>query len=96
MSGRLNKNAYSTIDLSTRRSAQMGIQMKILLVGATLNAGVILEEIGICLIAAVLRENGYEVKIISSMAKDIDMQEIVLYNPDIIGFSTYNQTMPVV
>ena len=92
----MNKNAYSTIDLSTRRSAQMGIQMKILLVGATLNAGVILEEIGICLIAAVLRENGYEVKIISSMAKDIDMQEIVLYNPDIIGFSTYNQTMPVV
>ncbi len=28
ISGRLNKNAYSTIDLSARRSAQMGINMK--------------------------------------------------------------------
>ena len=27
MTGRLNKNAYSTIDLSARRSAQMGIKM---------------------------------------------------------------------
>lgn len=70
--------------------------MKILLVGVTLNAGVILEEIGICLIASVLRQNGYEVKIISSMEKDIDIEEIILYNPDIIGLSTYNQTMPLV
>ncbi len=29
MFGRLNKNAYSTIDLSARRSAQMGINMKV-------------------------------------------------------------------
>ena len=30
MTGRLNKNAYSTIDLSARSSAQMGIDMKII------------------------------------------------------------------
>ena len=27
MSGRLNKNAYSTIDLSARGSAQMGVRI---------------------------------------------------------------------
>ena len=38
MTGRLNKNAYSTMDLSARRSAQMGIEMNLynMLVSATL------------------------------------------------------------
>ncbi len=43
MTGKLNKNAYSTIDLGVRRSAQMGISLKVnfqILIGMPAEAGI--------------------------------------------------------
>ncbi len=48
------------------------------------------EEVGICSIAAVLRQAGYEVRLIMQYEKNISYKEIVKFNPAVVGFTTYN------
>ncbi len=68
-------------------------KLKVLMMAPVLDAGVILEDIGICYIASVLRENGFETKLVSEMAKNLDIAEIIEFQPDLLGISTYNQTI---
>lgn len=69
------------------------LKIRILFVSVILDAAVILEDIGVCYIVAYLREHGYEVKIVSDMMSRLSVDDIVQYKPDLVGFSTYNQTM---
>lgn len=71
-------------------------EFKIVLVSVILDAAVVLEDIGICYIAAYLRKFGYNVKIISDMISKIKINEIINLNPDIVCFSTYNQTVETI
>lgn len=50
------------------------------------------EEIGICSIAAYLRQKGITVKIISGLEEKIDYNSIYEYNPNFIGFTVYNSS----
>ena len=66
---------------------------KIVLVSVILDAAVILEDIGLCYIAAYLRKKGYDVNIVSEMVSKLTVDKITIFKPDIVGFSTYNQTI---
>lgn len=48
------------------------------------------EEIGVCYISAYLKEKGYESKVISNRHTGFDMQEIIDYQPDLVGFPVYS------
>ncbi|WP_054742432.1 B12-binding domain-containing radical SAM protein [Cellulosilyticum ruminicola] len=50
---------------------------------------VTMDEIGMCLIAAVLREHGYEVKLMADFEEDVNYEEIIKFKPDVIGFPVY-------
>lgn len=50
------------------------------------------EEIGICSIGAVLEEDGFDVKIINSTRHFLDYDQIIDYNPKIIGVCMYSTT----
>lgn len=49
-----------------------------------------IEEMGICYIASVLRENGCEVLLIGKNERSIDYDRILAFNPDIIGITAYS------
>lgn len=49
-----------------------------------------LEEIGICYIASFLRKNGYPVKLVGRHEAKINYDDIVAYNPTIIGIPVYD------
>jgi radical SAM superfamily enzyme YgiQ (UPF0313 family) len=71
--------------------------MKILLVSINLNdydlaEELIKEEIGILSICAFLRENNNDVKVVSTIGSEIDMEEVCSFNPELIAFNSYNQT----
>ncbi len=64
--------------------------MKILLMAVYARAmNVIYEELGICYIASYLREKGFEVKLIAEYQGSIDYEEIINFQPDIIGMPMY-------
>lgn len=72
-------------------------KMKVVLLGIyTEDMNNLLEEIGICSIAAYLREHGYEVLLIGTAEKKVDYNQIVEFNPDIIGFTVYNMSKEAV
>lgn len=48
------------------------------------------EEIGICSIASFLRSNGYEVQLISFLDNKVNYQEIIDFNPNILGIPVYD------
>lgn len=48
------------------------------------------EDIGICCIASYLRTKGENVKLIGKPYKSFEYNEIVEFQPDVIGFSLYN------
>jgi len=50
---------------------------------------VMFEELGICSLAAFLRENGYKVMLICAKEDQIDYAEIKAFEPDIIGVTVY-------
>jgi len=68
-------------------------KFKTMFISILLPAAVILEDIGICSIASYIRQYGYEAKIISDEFDKIKIADIIEYQPDIIGFATYNQNM---
>lgn len=49
-----------------------------------------MEEIGICYIASYLRQNGYSVKLIGHHETKINYDDIVAYNPRVIGMPIYD------
>jgi len=48
------------------------------------------EEIGICSIAAVLREKGYKTMLMSAAEMNTDYKKIIEFAPDLIGVTVYN------
>lgn len=48
------------------------------------------EEIGICSIAAVLRENKHEVLLMGANEKQVNYSRIIDFKPDIVGMPVYN------
>lgn len=57
---------------------------------------IITEEIGICSIAAVLEEDGFEVALVNSTRTFLDLDTIYQDKPDIIGVAMYSTTEKVV
>lgn len=54
------------------------------------------EELGVCSITATLREAGYDV-LLRPIIKDKEKySEIINFNPDIIGITSYNQTIELI
>lgn len=49
----------------------------------------VFEEIGVGLIAAYLRENGYGVMLLSANEKRINYEKIVAFKPDVVGLPTF-------
>lgn len=49
-----------------------------------------IEEMGICYIVSVLRENGCQVLLIGKNERSIDYDSILAFNPDIIGITAYS------
>jgi len=47
------------------------------------------EEVGICIIAGLLRKNGYEVLLISKDIEILDNKMLIEYQPDLIGYTVY-------
>lgn len=54
------------------------------------------EEVGICSIAAYLRQFDFEVRLIMQYEKDVPYKEIMEFNPNIVGFTTYNANIEAV
>lgn len=54
------------------------------------------EELGICSITAVLREAGYKVLLKPIIKDKEDYTEIIEFGPDVIGITSYNQTIELV
>lgn len=57
---------------------------------------IISEEIGICSIAAYLREENFDVELLNSNRRYLDMESIYKMKPDLIGFPVYSTTEKVV
>lgn len=51
-----------------------------------------MEEIGISYIASVLRENDYDVMLLSENEKKLNYKSIIDYKPDVIGFTVYENS----
>ena len=49
-----------------------------------------LEEIGLCYIGALLRDNGYNVSMLSNSDPDVIYERIEKIKPDMVGFTVYN------
>lgn len=47
------------------------------------------EELGICLITSILREHGYEVLLFCDDEHKVDYDQLLAFQPDIIGFTEY-------
>ncbi|MCX8129443.1 MAG: B12-binding domain-containing radical SAM protein [Clostridia bacterium] len=70
---------------------------KILLLSVlTEKNAIITEEVGICSIAAVLEEDGFEVALVNSTRTYLDLDAIYKDKPDIIGIPMYSTTEKVV
>ena len=50
------------------------------------------EEMGICYLAAWLRERDYEVKLVCAREHQIDYDEIIEFAPDMVGVTAYYYT----
>lgn len=57
---------------------------------------IITEEIGICSIAAYLRKENFDVELINSSRKYLDLERIYEMKPDLIGLPVYSTTEKVV
>lgn len=56
------------------------------------NMAVTMEDIGVCIIASVLRKNGHKVMLFSASEKEVDYEQIVDFKPDIVGFPVYQMS----
>ncbi|UCH98541.1 MAG: cobalamin-dependent protein [Candidatus Aminicenantes bacterium] len=66
------------------------MKLKILLAAVFNEKPLKIEEIGIASIAAVLRENGYQIMITGGSENEIDYSKIIHLQPDIIGCPVYS------
>ncbi len=67
--------------------------MKIAMIAPQLVGEIASEELGLCSIASLLREKGYNVKVIAVTNGKKDYKEILDFNPNVIGVTVYNQTV---
>lgn len=66
---------------------------RVMLISVRNIKSIIQEELGIAYIASVLSEKGYEVKLKSCFIQSMDYNEICSYEPDVIGFSVYDDAV---
>lgn len=57
---------------------------------------IITEEIGICSIAAYLRKENFDVELVNSSRKYLDLERIYEMKPDLVGFPVYSTTEKIV
>lgn len=67
--------------------------MKVAMIAPQLTPEYAVEDLGVCYITALLRQNGYEVKLTSVIAGKENYESIIEINPKIIGITVYNQTV---
>ncbi|HEY9062653.1 MAG TPA: radical SAM protein [Pseudobacteroides sp.] len=70
--------------------------MTVAMIAPLLTPEFAVEDLGVCYITAVLRENGYDVKLTSVIGGSEDYSEILEFKPEIIGITVYNQTVELV
>jgi len=69
--------------------------IKITLIGVY-NSKVEFEEVGLSCLAAYMRQQGYHTQLISVCINDLDINSIVQFAPDIVGFTCYYNNMDTI